>query len=306
MSTEYSKRIETSKSAILAKLPKELQQPKVAIVCGSGLSGLADQLKDVIVSYSDIGFTSATVQGHASTLAFGFLSSERVPVVAQMGRFHAYEGHPMTDVVFPMRVFGALGVKMTIVTNAAGGLREDLKPGTIVALRDHLSLCSLTSWNPLIGPNDPSAGPRFPAMSDAYDFELRKNAFIASSKLGFSDDALVEGNYVWVAGPSYETTAECKFLRAAGADVVGMSTVPEVIAARHMGIRVLVLSLVTNSVILAPYRDARAAAQGEIAGKPIKEPKPEIANHEEVLEMSKAKADDMKKLVKTIIELSCK
>jgi len=306
MTDAYSKRLATSKAAILAKVPPELQKPRVAIVCGSGLSGLAEQIQDkVLIEYADIGFTKATVQGHSSTLAFGYLSSARIPVVAQMGRFHAYEGHPMSDVIFPMRIFGQLGVEMTIITNAAGGLRDGLTPGTIVALRDHVSLASLTSWNPLIGPNDSSLGPRFPPMSDAYDFELRKNAFIASSKLSFPSSALTEGTYAWVAGPSYESSAEGKFLKSAGADVVGMSTIPEVIAARHMGIRVLVLSLVTNSVISAPYRDARAAAEAELAGKPIEEPELEKASHEEVLEMSMKKAEDMKRLVEKIVELTC-
>ncbi|GAA5961647.1 hypothetical protein JCM21900_004627, partial [Sporobolomyces salmonicolor] len=220
---------------IRQRLPKSLRTPKVAIVCGSGLQGLAEVLSGrVEVPYGEIeGFGESTVRGHQSALAFGYLGKNRVPVVCQLGRFHAYEGFPLQTVVYPMRIMKLLGCTHTIITNAAGGLNPDWDVGTVVAVLDHMSLPSLTSMNPLIGQNRETLGPRFPPMSDAYDFDLRKEAFRASKELNWAKGTLREGVYAWVAGPSYETRAEQRFLRAAGADAVGMSTVPEVIAARH-------------------------------------------------------------------------
>ncbi|GAA5949129.1 hypothetical protein JCM3765_004020 [Sporobolomyces pararoseus] len=290
---------------IRSKLPQELQHPKVGIVCGSGLQGLADILQDrVEVSYGQItGFGESTVRGHQSSLAFGFLGSSRVPVVAQLGRFHAYEGFPLHQVVYPMRIMKLLGCKASIITNAAGGLNPDHKVGTILAILDHISLPSMTSMNPLIGQNRETLGPRFPPMSDAYDFELRKHAFRAARELGFEKGVLKEGVYAWVAGPTYETKAEQRFLRAAGADAVGMSTVPEVIAARHAGMKVLVLSLVTNIVVATPYRYAEDAIEAEVNGTSAQEEEKEdeVANHQEVLDASAKRADDMRSLVEKII-----
>ncbi|GAA5986090.1 hypothetical protein JCM5350_004428 [Sporobolomyces pararoseus] len=291
---------------IRSKLPLELQHPKVGIVCGSGLQGLADILQDrVEVPYGEItGFGESTVRGHQSSLAFGFLGSSRVPVVAQLGRFHAYEGFPLHQVVYPMRIMKLLGCKASVITNAAGGLNPEHKVGTILAILDHISLPSMTSMNPLIGQNRETLGPRFPPMSDAYDFELRKHAFRASRELGFEKGVLKEGVYAWVAGPTYETKAEQRFLRAAGADAVGMSTVPEVIAARHAGMKVLVLSLVTNIVVATPYRYAEDAIDAEVKGTSAQEEEKEdeVANHQEVLDASAKRADDMRALVEKIIE----
>ncbi|GAA5929878.1 purine-nucleoside phosphorylase [Sporobolomyces koalae] len=292
---------------IRSKLPQELQHPKVGIVCGSGLQGLAEILQDrVEVPYGGItGFGESTVRGHQSSLAFGFLGSSRVPVVAQLGRFHAYEGFPMHQVVYPMRILKLLGCKATIITNAAGGLNPDHKVGTILAILDHISLPSMTSMNPLIGQNRETLGPRFPPMSDAYDFELRKHAFYSAREIGLEKGVLKEGVYAWVAGPTYETKAEQRFLRAAGADSVGMSTVPEVIAARHAGMKVLVLSLITNLVVATPYRSAEQAVQAELEGSDRDEPEhveDEVANHQEVLDASAKRADDMRALVAKIIE----
>lgn len=179
-----------------------------------------------------------------------------------------------------------------------------MKVGTVVVLHDHVSLPSLTSMNPLIGPNNDGLGPRFPPMSDAYDFELRKAAFRASHKIGLPRGTLKEGTYAWVAGPTYETKAEQRFLRnAMGADVVGMSTVPEVIAARWLGIRVLVLSLVTNIVANKPYPSAEAAVEAELDpnAPPFVIDEDEPANHQEVLDASAARANDMRSLVEQLV-----
>ncbi|KAM0747979.1 hypothetical protein T439DRAFT_328641 [Meredithblackwellia eburnea MCA 4105] len=286
-------------------LPPSLLKPTVAIVCGSGLSGLADILTDTVyVDYSTLpGFATASVPGHKSFLAFGLLGKQKIPVVAQLGRFHAYEGHPLTSVVHPIRFFKHLGVKAVILTNAAGGLNPQNNVGTVVAVLDHLGLPSLTSWNPLIGKNDDTLGPRFPPMSDAYDYPLRVSAFKAAKELGWTKGQLTEGVYAWVAGPTYETKAEQRFLKAAGADVVGMSTVPEVIAARHCGLRILVLSLITNLVLSSPYKLAEDEVYGD--GSPSKEVVEEevAASHEEVLDASNARADDVRGLVERIVEL---
>lgn len=185
---------------IRRRLPLELHHPVVAIVCGSGLQGLAEILVDrVEVSYDDItGFGLSTVKGHHSSLAFGYLGASRVPVVAQLGRFHAYEGFPLDQVVYPIRVMKLLGCRACVITNAAGGLNPTHDVGTILAIVDHVSLPSMTSMNPLIGRNRETLGPRFPPMSDAYDFQLRKHAFRAARELGFAKGVLKEGVYAWV------------------------------------------------------------------------------------------------------------
>ncbi|KAK0564758.1 Purine nucleoside phosphorylase [Tilletia horrida] len=328
----------------------QLQSPLWGIVCGSGLSGLAASLQDKVeVPYAQIpGFAQSSVAGHGSALAFGYLASEgkRVPVVACLGRFHFYEGYAIDQVVFPVRVMRCLGVKAVVITNAAGAINPQFEVGTIVALHDHVSLPSLTASNPLIGPNL-AFGPRFPALSNAYDVPLRLALFRAAKKLRLlgpavprisvptaalppeeqpTEDAnapdpseiansVQEGTYAWALGPTYEARAECRFLMAAGADCVGMSTVPEVIAATHAGMRVLVLSLMTNKVVVSPYFDCRAALEAEAngsstagqgqqedAGKAAAaKEKAEAANHEEVLEVGRKRANDMRRLVETVI-----
>ncbi|GAA6059918.1 hypothetical protein JCM10212_005301 [Sporobolomyces blumeae] len=295
---------------IRSRLPDGLREPKAGIVCGSGLQQLKEILQDrVEVSYADItGFGESTVRGHQSSLAFGYLGPTRVPVVAQLGRFHAYEGFsPQQLVVYPIRIMKLLGCQGVVITNAAGGLNPEHEVGTVLAILDHISLPSLTSMNPLIGQNRETLGPRFPPMSDAYDFGLRKEAFRAARDLGFDKGVLREGVYAWVAGPTYETRAEQRFLRAAGADAVGMSTVPEVIAARHAGMRVLVLSLITNIVVATPYRSAEKFVEDEangVAPPDDEDEKEEVADHQEVLDASAKRADDMRALVEKIIERS--
>jgi purine-nucleoside phosphorylase len=215
-------------------------QPEVALVLGSGLGSFADQMADAVrISYIKIPhFPRPSAQGHAGKLVIGKVGD--VAVAAMQGRVHYYEGLTLRDVIFPMRVFGRLGVKAAILTNAAGGINTSYKQGALVVLSDHINL---QGSNPLIGPNDERFGPRFPDMTRVYWKQYRDYALEEAHRLGIN---VAEGVYLAVTGPSYETPAEIRAFRAWGADVVGMSTVSEVIAASHMGIRVLAISCVTN------------------------------------------------------------
>ncbi|KAG6826344.1 hypothetical protein H0H92_000243 [Tricholoma furcatifolium] len=288
-------------------IPSKLQNPCIGIVCGSGLSGLVDSFREVvIVPYDDLpGFAKSTVPGHKSSLAFGLLGSgEGFPAVAMLGRFHPYEGHSFPTVVYPIRIMAKLGVKNLIITNAAGSLNPAIPVGTIVAIQDHLALPNLTGMNPLLGPQTSPSHPRFLPLSDAYSPALRRLAFIAAHQLSLERNALAEGVYAWVGGPTYETPAEGRLLRAAGADVVGMSTVPEVVVAREEGLNVMVLSLVTNFVVIPDrYRSIRDEVEAELEGKPIELPQIQTVSHDEVLMVGREKAGVMKKLVETIVEL---
>ena len=220
--------------------------PRIGIVLGSGLGAAADAIAGpVAIPYAEIPhFPKSTVEGHSGRMVAGMLSG--VPVVVMQGRVHFYEGYSPLEVTFPMRVLGALGVHAVILTNAAGGIAEGLRVGQLVALRDHINLMG---WNPLVGANDPrfgyrlGAGLRFFDMTEAYSKPLRGLAREAAKEEGF---ALEEGVYLAVTGPSFETPAEIRAFRAMGATMVGMSTVPETIVARHMGLEVLGLSCVTN------------------------------------------------------------
>jgi purine-nucleoside phosphorylase len=215
-------------------------EPRVGVILGSGLGGLADELDGrVEVPYSEIpGWPVSTSVGHAGVLALGSLDG--VPVVVMRGRAHLYEGIGAERVVFGVRVLGALGIRSLVVTNAAGGINTDFRPGQIVLISDHVNLQGTSA---LVGPNDESLGPRFPDMSDAYDPEFRAQAREAAARLGLE---VGEGVYTAWLGPQFETPAEIRFMRVVGSDLVGMSTVQEVIAARHLGIRVLGISVVTN------------------------------------------------------------
>jgi purine-nucleoside phosphorylase len=215
-------------------------EPKVGLILGSGLGGLVDELEDrVEIAYSEIpGWPLATAVGHAGVLVLGTLRD--VPVAAMVGRAHLYEGVPAERVAFGVRVLGKLGIRSLVVTNAAGGIKPDFAPGQLVLISDHVNL---QGASPLVGPNDESLGPRFPDMSDAYDPAFRASAREAAGRLGLD---LREGVYAAWLGPQFETPAEIRFMRAVGGDLAGMSTVQEVIAARHMGIRVLGISVVTN------------------------------------------------------------
>lgn len=220
--------------------PKLTEKPTIGLVLGSGLGVLADEIENpVVIPYDEIpGFTKSTVVGHKGQLVIGKLRGKQV--VAMQGRFHYYEGHDLDSVVFPIRVMKLLGVETMIITNAAGGINESYGEGNLMLIRDHINL---TARNPLIGPNDDEMGTRFPDMSEAYSKELRNLAKNVAEEQGIN---LQEGVYVGLLGPSYETPAEIRMLRTLGADAVGMSTVPEVIVARHMKVKVLGISCISN------------------------------------------------------------
>jgi purine-nucleoside phosphorylase len=218
-------------------------RPRIGLILGSGLGTLADQLDDqVVIRYSEIpGFPHSTVHGHRGELALGRLATQ--PVAVMRGRFHFYEGYTMQQVTFPVRVMRALGCEVLLVTNAAGGLRGDWNAGDLMRISDHIFLPGLAGHHPLIGPNEDRLGPRFPAMVDAYDAELGRLAHSLAQQQGI---ALRQGVYMMLSGPTFETGAEMRLARAVGADAVGMSTAPEVVVARHSGMRVLGISLITN------------------------------------------------------------
>lgn len=251
--------VELEIAAALAVIQRTaVREPKLGFVLGSGLGAFADQLTEAaVVPYRDIPhFTQAKVAGHAGNLCFGNLAG--LPVACLQGRVHAYEGHPIARVVFGVRVLAALGCRVVILTNAAGGIRDDLGPGELMMLSDHLNL---TGQNPLVGPAR-SKGPRFPDMTEAYDPGLRSLGRRAAEELSLD---IKEGVYAGVLGPSYETPAEIRMLRALGADAVGMSTVHEVLELRALDVRVAALSTITN----------RAAG---LSGKPL--------SHDEVQEVA--------------------
>jgi purine-nucleoside phosphorylase len=248
-------------------------QPKIAIVLGSGLGAFADELNDrVDIPYSEIpGWPVATAIGHAGRLVIGKLGD--LPTAVMAGRAHLYEGNTASQVTYGVRVLGSLGVRAMIFTNAAGGINLALERCGLVLISDHINL---QGTNPLVGPNDDSFGPRFPDMSEAYSREFREIAQEVAMQLCIP---ISEGVYVAVLGPSYETPAEIRFMRTIGADVVGMSTVLEVIAANHMGIKCLGVSCVTNM------------AAGVL---------PQKLNHEEVLEAGAMVRDTLVRLLKGV------
>ncbi len=231
------------KDAVRAVRERTDFEPGVGIVLGTGLGGLAKEIDSVCeIEYVDIpGFPLSTVESHAGRLLFGSLGGKRV--VAMQGRFHLYEGYSMQEIVFPVRVMRTLGAGTLVVSNACGGMHPLWAPGELMLISDHINLLG---DNPLVGPNDDSLGPRFPDMSAPYDPELRALARGVARDLKI---VLHEGVYVAVPGPNLETPAEYRYLRTIGADVVGMSTVPEVIAAVHMSMRVLGVSIITDACL---------------------------------------------------------
>ena len=233
-------------------------EPRIGVILGSGLGGLADEVEGrVEIPYSEIpGWPASTAVGHAGLLVLGTVGD--VPVVVMRGRAHLYEGVGADRAVYGVRVLGRLGIRTLVVTNAAGAINEAFRPGMLVLISDHVNL---QGSSPLVGPNDDALGPRFPDLSDAYDPSLREAAREAAGRLGIE---VGEGVYAAWLGPQFETPAEIRFMRAIGGDLAGMSTVPEVIAARHMGIRCLGVSVVTNM------------AAGVVEGK---------LGHEEVLQV---------------------
>jgi purine-nucleoside phosphorylase len=250
------------------------RKANVGIVLGSGLGAFAEELTDSVeIPYGDIpGWPRSTAIGHAGKLVFGKLDA--VPVVLMAGRAHLYEGYSPQQAVFGVRVLGKLGVRKIIFTNAAGGINTSYGTGALVLISDHINL---QGSNPLSGPNDDTLGHRFPDMSEAYSLRLRGVAKQAALELGVP---LPEGVYAGLLGPSYETPAEIRYLRAIGADLVGMSTVGEVIAANHMGTECLGISCVTNM------------AAGVL---------PQKLNHEEVLEVGRQVKDGFVRLLKAIV-----
>lgn len=255
-------------------LKKTKLRPKIALVLGSGLGAFANEFAGAVkIPYAKIPhFPQSTAIGHAGQLVIGKVGNTHV--VGMQGRVHLYEGYSAREVAFPVRVFARMGVKAVLLTNAAGGIKKEFTQGRLVVIGDHINL---QGTNPLCGPNDENFGPRFPDMSMAYDKEFRALALAEGRRLGID---LGEGVYAALLGPSYETPAEIRYLRSIGADLVGMSTVPEVIAARHSGIRVLGISCVTN------------AAAG-VLDQPLE--------HKEVLETAERVKDQFMGLLRAVI-----
>jgi purine-nucleoside phosphorylase len=214
--------------------------PRVGVVLGSGLGEFAGRVEDAVaIPYGEIPhFKKVSIAGHAGRLVLGSING--VPAAVLQGRYHFYEGHDILDVVFPVRVLGKLGIRSLLLTNAAGGIGGELRPGDLMIIRDHINLMGL---NPLRGANDERLGPRFPDMSAVYDPEFQDVIAAAAAGIGLAPR---RGVYLALSGPSYETPAEIRMLAALGADAVGMSTVPEAVCARHMGLRVAGISCVTN------------------------------------------------------------
>ncbi|MDO9347871.1 MAG: purine-nucleoside phosphorylase, partial [Anaerolineales bacterium] len=223
------------------------QKPRIGIILGTGLGGLAETIQAAtIIPYQELpDWPASTVVGHPGRLVSGELEGQ--PVLVMQGRIHYYEGYSMAQVTMPVRVMQCLGIEILIVTNAAGAINPDYLPGDVMLISDHLNLTGMTGLNPLIGPNLEEFGPRFPDMSQAYDRELSALARKAAAENGIQ---LHAGIYVGLSGPSFETPADLRFLRLAGADAVGMSTVPEVTVARHGGSRVLGFSGISNKANL--------------------------------------------------------
>ena len=236
-STGLYERAEHATRVIRSRISVE---PRIALVLGSGLGGFADDFDEAVaIPYEDIpGFVRSTAQGHAGRLVIGKVDS--IPVVAMQGRVHYYEGYSLEEVTFPVRVFNLLGIKTLVLTNAAGGINVQLTQGALMMISDHVNLMGV---NPLRGPNDERFGPRFPDMSAVYSPELQELVIEEARAINVE---VRRGVYGALSGPSYETPAEIHMLRNLGADAVGMSTVPEAIVARHMGIEVLGISCITN------------------------------------------------------------
>jgi purine-nucleoside phosphorylase len=254
-------------------------RPQAGLILGSGLNPLADEIQDADrIPYSEIpGFAAPSVPGHQGQIVIGELAGQQV--IVMQGRTHAYEGHTLQRVTLPVRVMVEMGVHTLILTNAAGGLNPAFRAGDLMLIVDHIGLMAMTGGNPLWGPNDEALGPRFPAMNRAYDKALRRLAIDKAADLGI---ALRQGVYCGLGGPCFETPAEVRFLRMIGADAVGMSTVPEVIVARHAGLRVLAFSGISNVAIDDP--DAE-----------------EAANHEEVLAAGRSIAPRLIALLRGVL-----
>jgi len=224
------------------------RSPTLGLVCGSGFGSIAQRISDsVTIDYADIpGFLVSSVAGHSGCLVFGQLCGQEI--VCMQGRVHPYEGHKLQQCVYPIRVMALLGVKTLLLTNAAGGVNPDYNVGDIMIISDHIFLPGFVGGSPLVGPNDERFGPRFPACLDMYDAKLRSIARQAAKKLN-AESFLREGVYTMALGPQYETAAEARFLRVIGTDAAGMSTCHEALTAKHCGLKIFGLSLITNKVV---------------------------------------------------------
>jgi purine-nucleoside phosphorylase len=253
-------------------------QPKVGMILGSGLGNLAEAVEDsVMLPYGDIpSWPVSTVEGHQGRLVIGSLENQDVLIM--QGRSHFYEGYSMAEIGFPVRVMQRLGIEIFIVTNAAGGINQSYEPGDVMLIKDHLNLLGMAGESPLRGPNFDSIGPRFPDMGLAYDREL---GALARQSVEDQEFQLQEGVYVCLAGPSFETPADLRFLQAIGVDAVGMSTVPEVTVARHGGMRVLGLSTISN----------KANLDGDT-----------LTSHEEVLEAGNIVVPRLTHIIKYVLQ----
>lgn len=251
--------------------------PRIGLILGSGLNSLANSVDNPqIIPFGDLPhWPLSTVMGHSGQLVVGQL--EKQPVFVLQGRVHYYEGYSMSQVTLPVRVMQLLKIEILIVTNAAGGINPDFVPGDVMLIADHLNLAGMSGLNPLIGPNLDEIGPRFPDMSQAYDRALAGHARDAARKEGIT---LREGVYAGLSGPSFETPADLRFLRVAGADSVGMSTVPEVTVARHGGMRVLGFSGISN----------KANLDGST-----------VTTHEEVMEAGRVITPKMEKIIRGVL-----
>jgi purine-nucleoside phosphorylase len=256
---------------------RSAHQPRVGIILGSGLNDLADSVQKAdVIPYGDLpNWPISTVYGHAGRLVMGELEGQTVFIM--QGRIHFYEGYSMSQITLPVRVMQRLGIESMIVTNAAGGVNPNFTPGDVMLITDNLNLIGMMGMNPLMGPNIDELGPRFPDMSQAYDRELMEIARKAASQ---NNIALLEGVYCALSGPSFEGPADLRFLRLAGADAVGMSTVPEVIVARHGGLRVLGFSGISN----------KANLDGST-----------VTTHEEVIEAGKVIAPKVEKILRGVL-----
>jgi len=260
-------------------------RPKIGIICGSGLGGLADlATKADIFPYEDIpGFPRSTVAGHVGRLLLGELNG--IAVLIMQGRFHSYEGYPLWKTAMPVRVMKLIGVENLIVTNAGGGLNNMFTVGDIMVLKDHINLPGFACQHPLKGPNDEKFGPRFFPTNDLYNKKYRDIARQVAISLNM-DGIVRQGVYAMVGGPNYETVAELKMLRELGVDSVGMSTIPETIVAHQCGMKVFACSLITNMCVVE-YNTGIDT------------------NHEEVMEWGKKRANDMKHFIAKMVEAIC-
>ncbi|RLV94088.1 Purine nucleoside phosphorylase [Spathaspora sp. JA1] len=292
---EYLSLLNEATEFINAKLAPEpqLSSPRVMIICGSGLGGIADILSNQLeIPYNLIpGFKTSTVPGHSGKLLFGLIGVNKVPVMCMVGRLHYYEGYNFQETTFPVRLAKKLGIDTVIVTNAAGGVNPGFKPGDLMVINDHINFPGLAGNHVLRGENLVDFGPRFQPLSDAYDYELRKLLF--SKAASITDRKIHEGCYFFAAGPTFETRAEVRMIRMLGGDSVGMSTVPEVIVARHSGMKVLAVSLITNACVgeLPPSGldvDVKKMDEG-------------MASHAEVLETADEASKDVQKIIEATV-----